>query len=258
VRLVPFLFGLARRTGLPGPVLVRLLTDLALSESAARGLIARMQRAGQLAGTRHGRTVHYRLAGSFAQAFERIRTAPAPPAWQGAFHALLYQVPENRRAFRDQLRRAAVLAGYGVLQQGVLIALTDRRHELAGILADRPRDSHVYFGQLAMATPDAARAAATAWDLPDLGRTFQAQARRLRAVLARRAGPPRPTGATLRRFENLVSAPLTDTLRASGLPAELLPEDWPLPDLRAALDEVMRHYGPPCGRYVAGLLAGPA
>jgi DNA-binding transcriptional regulator PaaX len=49
---------------------------------------------------------------------------------------LLYQVPESRRAFRDALRRAAVHLGYGLLQQGVLIAMDDRTDQL-GPLARR-------------------------------------------------------------------------------------------------------------------------
>jgi phenylacetic acid degradation operon negative regulatory protein len=254
VRLVPFLYGVSGRTELSGPVLVQLLGDLDLTATAARALIARMQRAGQLAGRRQGRSVHYRLVGSFAQAFERIRTGGTAPVWDGSFHALLYAVPESQRAFRDQLRRTALFVGYGLLQQGVLIAPTDRSRELATILAGAPHDCQLYRTRLHLAPEDATRAAATAWDLAGLDRTYRAQTRRLHAALRGRATPPPATGATLRRLEDLVSTPLLDTLRVTGLPAELLPADFGLADLRAAIGETTSRYRPACVAHIDALI----
>jgi phenylacetic acid degradation operon negative regulatory protein len=257
VRLVPFLFGVAyqlERTALPGSVLVTLLGDLGLSAPAARALIARMRRDGQLAGTRNGRTVDYRLAGPFAESFHRIRTAASGAPWRGHFHAVLYQVPERQRAFRDLLRRTGILHGYGLLQQGVLICTVDRRDRLADVLARAPRDVTVHLGQLHMDTKDAARAAYTAWDLGTLDRIYRGHTRTLRTALTRRAAPPPPDGRSLRRFADLLSGPLVDTLRSTGLPAELTPDGWSLPALFGAIDEVRRVYVPPTIRYLSGLL----
>jgi len=257
VRLVPFLFGIARvldRTELPGPVLVRLLGDLGLTAPAARALIARMQRDGQLAGRRNGRTVDYRLVGEFAQAFERIRTAAAGPPWTGQFHTLLYQVPERHRAFRDQLRRSAVFAGYGLLQQGVLISSVDRRAQLAEVLRAAPDEAQLLFGELRLSTVDAARAAYQAWGLAELARTYRRHIRVLRTAIDRQ-GTPRPDGHTLRRLADLTSEPMLDTLWATALPPELTPPDWPLPQLRAAIDELAEGYVPPIVEYLSGLLA---
>jgi phenylacetic acid degradation operon negative regulatory protein len=260
VRLVPFLFGVAyqlRRTALPGSVLVRLLGDLGLTEQAARALIARMRRDGQLAGTRSGRTVDYRLAGTFAESFHRVRTAATGAPWHGHFHAVLYQVPEEHRAFRDMLRRTGVFLGYGLLQQGVLIGTVDRRDELAEVLAGAPREMNVHFGQLHMDVEDAALAANVAWDLGALDRTYRTHTRTLRAALARRAAPPPPDGRSLRRFSDLMSGPLVDALRATGLPAELAPDGWSLPALHGAINEVRRVYVPPATQYLRALLGEP-
>jgi phenylacetic acid degradation operon negative regulatory protein len=257
---VPFLFGIALalpRTELPGPVLVRLLGDLGLTAPAARALIARMQRDGQLAGERRGRTVDYRLVGEFARAFERIRTAATGPAWSGHFHTVLYQVPERHRAFRDQLRRVAVFGGYGLLQQGVLICATDRREQLAPVLATAPAQAQVLFGELHLSTKDAVRAAHHAWDLAALAQTYRRQIRTLRAAIDRRP-EPRADGHTLRRFADLLGEPLVDTLRATALPPELAPPHWPLPRLWAAIGELQRRYLPPTVEYLRGLLDGDA
>lgn len=76
VGLVASLFGTSGVDELPGLALVRLLGDLGTGEAAARGLLARMRRDGQLRAVRHGRQVGYRLHGAFAAAFERLREPP--------------------------------------------------------------------------------------------------------------------------------------------------------------------------------------
>jgi len=252
---VPFLFGVASAVDLaelPGPALVRMLGDLGLSDPAARALIARMRRDGQLTGTRHGRSVHYRLAGAFAESFQRVRTGATGSPWRGHFHTVLYQVPERHRAFRDALRRTAQFAGYGLLQQGVLICPEDRRDRLAGVLADAPDEAQVHFARLELPTPDAARAARTAWRLDELDALYRTHAATLRAALT---DVPAPDGASLRRFADLLSEPLVDTLRATGLPPELAPPDWSLPELRRAIGQLHGLYLAPVTAYVRQLVA---
>jgi phenylacetic acid degradation operon negative regulatory protein len=260
LRLVPFLFGVALaagRTELPGAALVTLLGDLGLTGSAARGLLARMKRDGQLAGTRRGRTVDYRLAGPFAEAFHRIRAGAVGADWQGHFHAVLYQVPERHRPFRDQLRRAGIFAGYGLLQQGVLISPSDRRDRLTATLEKAPAAAQVHFGTLQMAIDDARRAAATAWDLAALEHTYRGHLTTLRRALARRSTPP-PSGTTLRRFADTTSAILVDTLRASGLPPQLAPDQWSLPELRHVIEEFEKMYLAASVRYLRDVLPATA
>ncbi|MFB9236532.1 hypothetical protein ACFFWC_13385 [Plantactinospora siamensis] len=256
--MVPFLFGVTGRPELPGALLTRLLGDLGLSRAAARALLLRMRNDGQLVGTRRGRGVDYRLAGSAARGFERVRTAAQPPRteWTGAFHALLHQVPESRRAFRDALRRAAVMTGYGILQQGVLIALTDRSHLLAP-LADPPAEAMVYSARLAMSDAEAARAARHAWSLDELAARHRRHIATLRdAVRQGRTPPAGPAG--LRRYAELLRAPLIDTLSSPRLPEPLEPADWPMPDLQAAIGEVQRVYGGPAVSYARSLLDEPS
>jgi DNA-binding transcriptional regulator PaaX len=256
VGLVPFLFGIVGTPAVAGPVLRRLLTDLGMSADASRALLSRMVRQGQLTSERDGRYTRYRLAGEFARAFQRIRdqSQSRPATWPGHFHALLYHVPEQHRDFRDGLRRAAILAGYGLLQQGVLIAPTDRRAVLAPELADRPPGTEVWLTTLAMDPAQAARAASLAWGLPGLAELFRNHAARLE--------PPVPVPddgpGALRAYADRLMPALTDTLREPALPAELFPPDWPGTALRRAIGAFTRAYGPATERYVLDLVrAGP-
>jgi phenylacetic acid degradation operon negative regulatory protein len=252
VSLVPFLFGVAQRTELPGVGLIRLLRDFGLSEAAARALLLRMRQEGQVESVRRGRGAGYRLAGEYGRRFERIRAAgrAAPPVWDGSFHAVLYQVPESSRAFRDALRRAAVGLGYGQLQPGVLIATEDR----SALLAAPPDDAQLFVTRLAMDLPDAARAARTAWDLDELARAFAGHAADLRAALADLDAPPAAGPQTLVRYADLLKTPMTETLRSPRLPGELLPPQWPMPALWQTIGEVQRAYGPAASAYVTTVL----
>ena len=251
---VAFLFGLAGRTELAGSVLRRMLGDLGHTPGAVRTLLARMVRGGQLSSHRQGRTTAYALAGGFLAAWERVRdqamTRPVP--WPGHFHAVLHAVPEEHRAFRDQLRRAAVLSGYGVLQPGVLVALTDRSAVLADVLVAAPPDARVWVTTLGLSRADAAAAAVVAWDLPGLAERFRSHTRRLEALDP--DGPDR--SSALRAFVRTLQPALTDTLREPALDPALMPGDWPGPALRAAVGQVSARHQPLVADYLHDVL-GP-
>jgi phenylacetic acid degradation operon negative regulatory protein len=251
-----FLYGVAGREELPGVALTRLMGDLGVRPEAVRVLLSRMRRAGELTGTRRGRRVDYRLAGGLAAGFRRVRDGAdrRTPEWDGAFHTLLYQVPERHRAFRDALRRAAQLQGYGLLQQGVLIALDDRADTLSEVLDRRPEGAYVRRARLTLDPSEAGAAAATAWDLPALGAAYRAHIDRLTAATAD-TGDPSADAATLALLAELTTAPMTDTLGDPGLPKELLPGDWPLPELWRAIGRAHATYGPPAQAYVRTVLA---
>jgi phenylacetic acid degradation operon negative regulatory protein len=253
VRLVPFLFGVTGRDELPGPALLRLLGDLGLSPGAGRALIARLRREHNLSATRQGRHVSYRLDGDLGRGFQRLRTMPAAaPVWRGHFHALLYQVPEDERPFRDRLRRTAILKGFGILVPGVLISLSDRFHDLAEVLQDAPATARIHPARLELAEADAASAAAAAWDLPALNQILRGHVARLGD------GPtvPAPTGAAaLREVNDLLGPVHVDMLRAPVLPPQLQPGDWAMPELRAAMQEVSRALHPQVAEYIAAVLA---
>lgn len=257
VGLVPFVFGIAGRTELPGVVLNRLLIDLGLTPAAAKAMLARMRMRGQLAAQRSGRGSRYRLAGPFERSFQRIRTGHTTPpvAWPGWFHALLYQVPEAERPFRDLLRRHALLVGYGMVQQGLLIATADHTEALAVTLARRPASAIVYHAELRLTIDDARTAAAQAWALADVADVLRGHCATLETALAEIPSRNEPSADTLRRLAEIVNAPLIDTLLAPNLPPELLPADWPMGTLYGLIGKAHQHYLPPARAYVEALLA---
>ncbi|MEJ2871421.1 PaaX family transcriptional regulator C-terminal domain-containing protein [Actinomycetospora sp. OC33-EN08] len=293
--LVASLFGVAGVVALPGPALVALLGDLGTAPAAARRALARMREAGQLTTVRRGRVVDHHLAGAFGASVVRLRDdRGAAPPWEGAFHTLLHQVPESARPYRDRLRRAAVLVGYGSWQPGVLISPVDRSAALREVLADVPPDAAVVLGRLvpdagsvpldvsggtrlppdvsggtrlpseegsvpgasgAVLTsgvsdgpsltagiPVAAAMARRAWALDELADDLRHHLARLTALVDEPV--PADGAAALRRLSEGTGPVYVDLLRDPGLPAELLPADWPGGDLRALLGRVVQAYLP--------------
>jgi phenylacetic acid degradation operon negative regulatory protein len=258
VRWVPFLFGATGRDELPGPVLVRLLTDFGMTAAAARGLLDRLRRQGDLVSTRRGRRVGYRLDGELAAGFRIVRAGARPtPEWPGYFHTLIYHVPEQGRSYRDQLRRLALLSGFGQLTPGVLISLTDHWARLEGRLPPAPPLARIFPARLHLSEPDAAIAASQAWDLPGLDRLYRHHLATLDAALDPRNASDRPTGAAaLRHFEQLIGPVLVDSIRAPSLPPALQPKDWVLPRLWTVLAQVQREYLPSVAAHLREVLGG--
>jgi len=251
--VVLFALGVARvdpGEGLPASVLVDLLEALGLSPAAARAAILRARRKGWLISRRQGRRVAYTLSPAMAAAEERRRAWVPGSRWDHTFHVVLHEIPERHRSVRDALRRSALLAGYGVLHSGLLVAPTDRRDELGLDVSGLPEGCRVLFGELRLAERDARDVASRAWDLEALAGRYRRLARALRAAATSAARRPPSGRRALVRFA-AVARPFYDAIRDDpGLPDELLPAGWPGPELSAGFAEVMRCFAQPLDQYL--------
>jgi phenylacetic acid degradation operon negative regulatory protein len=254
--LVYFAFGAAEIDAsgfLAGPILLRLLADLGLSESAARTLLLRMRHDGLLTSEHVGRTARYRLAPAVHAAHNRLehQLRGHRPAWTGSFHGVLYEVPEASRAYRDRLRRNAQLLGYATLRSGLLIATTDRSRELRSLLPNQPTGSQVLWTQITLELDDSRRVAADLWNLDRL-------ASRYRAVLAE-TRESIDNARWTRGDHSFVafaaaSLPLFETAASDpDLPAALLPSHWPGDDVGIAIGMAIEAFGPKIRQYVTDL-----
>jgi phenylacetic acid degradation operon negative regulatory protein len=215
---------------LPGPALVAILGAIGMSEPTARATILRMRRRGWLTSARRGPVVEYALSDP-ARALARATVAPIigpRPTWNGAFEGLLFTVPERERSYRDALRRAAQLAGFGVLSPGLLVTPEHGRWaRIEAILAQAPANGRFLRVELRFSPEDARTAAAEAWPLGTLaGRYRRHAADLLRTAQAYRDAPP--SGAEAARIMFEAMTPISATaIEDPNLPLELLPPDWP-------------------------------
>ncbi|WP_432559067.1 PaaX family transcriptional regulator C-terminal domain-containing protein [Granulicoccus sp. GXG6511] len=251
---VPLAFGTAEARALPGPILIELVRAMdGASEAATKSLLHRMVGFGLLDVERVGRVGVYRLAGRMLVAYEKLRDGArlrSPEPWTGAFHTILYDIPETRRALRDRLRAAAFRLGYRQLRPGVLISPTDESLELEtliepGLLLLR--------GRLEVDLPTARRIAAIAWELDRHGALRRQAFARLEATTA---ATELPTGPELMRLWHEVVQPFADVRFNDGdLPPELLPEDWPGAALQDALGRTTARLAGPLDNHVRAVLA---
>lgn len=251
VSLVPFLFGMTGLVAMPGTVLIHLLTDLGLTESAARTLLARMRASGSLSSTRVGRRTQYRLIGPMRAAFDRIRRGQwtDPVEWNGSFHAIIYWVPERDRAFRDQLRTMTMRGGYATLRPGLLINPRDAFGDLHSLISAAPPEAYVVRAKVELSFDDARETARRAWSLDGLGNEYRAVTRALTEAVDR-APHLKPIAATvfdyhahLRRLTHL-------QLHDPGLPGQLLPTDWPVEGVFQARRAFIESWGQVVAAYV--------
>lgn len=254
-----FALGLALAGGeenVPGPVLVTLLSDLGLSESAARAAILRLRRSGWLTSQRHGRRTHYAPTAAILthqQRFQQHFTTPSA-RWNGAFHGLIYEIPERDRAFRDRLRRCARLLGYACLRGGVLIAPTDRSPQLQALMSNQPAQAHLLPARIELSLDDACRLAARLWALDALADDYHAHIQAMRDATAAAAAGDRITGSRALRAFAAAIQPVYETIaRDPLLPRELLPDNWPAPELSAAFATTLRTLGPAAVEYAETL-----
>lgn len=249
---VAYVFGALNADAVPGPAMIALLGDLGIAEPAARTLLSRMVRDGQLASERRGRVAVYRMQGGFRDIFLRVRDSDTVPTWDGAFQTVVYEIPETRRSRRDALRDRADDAGFGQVRPGVLIGLSDPGPWLEPWLKDD--DVFVESGRLVCTVDTARMLADRAWSLSAKAVEHREFHSRLRAIERRcRRRPPSGKDAfalvndVLRKYAHLHMA-------TPSLPAELTPPDWPGRDISSMIDTLMHLLGPACSAHVDAVL----
>lgn len=211
-----YLCGLARREGLPGPVLTPILTGLGLSPAGARTYLSRMVRAGDLSSRRVGRCSVYSMVGDYLAEFRHLGS-PRDFLWEGAFHTVIFDIGEDRRAEKDAFLRAAHASGFRQLRPGVLV----------GAHAPGEWAQKTFIGTWSVDEDTARDVIATAWDLEDSAARISA----LGDV------PPLPTDdvgivvETTRRH----AAAFAALRRTPPFPAQLLPADFPAELLESRL-----------------------
>ncbi|MGW0084095.1 PaaX family transcriptional regulator [Streptomyces sp. NPDC003393] len=220
----------------PGPVpvaeLIRLLAAVGVDAPSVRSSVSRLKRRGLLvpARTEQG-AAGYELSAEARQLLEdgdRRIYVTAPPADEGWVLAV-FSVPESERNKRHVLRSRLAGLGFGTAAPGVWIAparlYEETRHTLRRLRLDAYVD---FFRGEHLGFAPTAEAVGRWWDLAAIAKQHEAFLGRHARVLSaweRRADTP-PEEAYrdyLLALDSWRHLPYVDP----GLPARLLPADWP-------------------------------
>ncbi|UOF92488.1 phenylacetic acid degradation operon negative regulatory protein PaaX [Fodinisporobacter ferrooxydans] len=120
--------------------LTRLMGEFGLSEQAVRAAISRMLKQGWLVSRKVGNRGYYAMS---PRGQKRLDEAAAriyrqdSQVWNGTWCMVSYNIPEERRQLRDQLRKELSWMGFGMLSTSTWISPND--------LADRVREITVTY-----------------------------------------------------------------------------------------------------------------
>jgi phenylacetic acid degradation operon negative regulatory protein len=206
--------------------LVALMGDLDLDEQAARSAVSRLKRRGVIASERRAGAAGYRLTATGLAILEAgdARIFGRAPTGSDAWLLVVFSIPEADRALRHRLRARLAWLGLGTVTAGVWIAPAAAEAEVRRTIEELRLGGRVeLFRGEHLGAPEAV---AAWWDLDAIAAEYRAYLAAWEPVLRRNGA--RPAGAPafaahVRQFEAWRRIPFHDP----GLPAAVLPDDWP-------------------------------
>ncbi|GAB96014.1 phenylacetic acid degradation operon negative regulatory protein [Kineosphaera limosa] len=246
----------ARRGGwAPVGGLVRALEALDIAGPATRTAVSRMVREGWLTPSVHEGARGYaqtaRATRQLADARRRIYDE-AEPAWSGAWDVVVLEPPEGRAA-RERVAGGLRYLGYAPLAGSTWVGA--RRHP--DLAARLEREDVDWRGFASRFDGDDHALATDLWDLPALARGYLQFDDELttdhepsaEAWIAKE-GP----AAAFARRARLVHRWRLFLFDDPGLPAQVLPQDWPRPAVAARFRDLATRLAPAADTYVDACL----
>lgn len=222
-------YWLTREELLPSAALVALIEEFGVTDVGARAALSRLARRGLLESRKVGRRTFYGLNRGTARRViagsHRIMSFGTNESWNGTWTVLVYSLPEDRRELRHVLRSRMRWLGFAPLYDGVWVSPTADVDDTTGMLKELQIETCTVF--TATDVVGVGRPPTDAWDLVALRETYDefiADCRKVIGLLER--GDTSPAKAlhartavmdAYRRFPGL----------DPGLPAQLMPHDWP-------------------------------
>ncbi|MFD2638727.1 phenylacetic acid degradation operon negative regulatory protein PaaX [Piscibacillus salipiscarius] len=156
--------------------LIKLLKEFGHNEQAVRAAISRMSKQGWVKSEKRGNRSYYSLTeqgkARMEEASKRIYKFESQK-WDGYWRMLVYNIPENKRSLRDELRKELVWSGFGNLSNSCWITpnpLDEQIHRLVDKY--EIADYITYFKSTyeGMSTPQSL--VDKCWDLEDVNQKY--------------------------------------------------------------------------------------
>ena len=234
----------------PVAALVRLLAPLDIAAPAVRTAVSRMVRQGWLDPVRlpagPGYTLTPKARRRLDEAAARIyRTRNG--GWDGCWH-LVVLAPPHDRATRSRLTANLEFLGYGALDGHTWVS-PRRAAEIEGLLAESGAVAEQFLAEHAGGAAGSADLVRRAWDLHALGAAYRGFVDELAPLVAGVGETPSDERAFAVRSQ-LVHRWRRFLFDDPGLPAELLPDDWPGTAAAAFFDRHATALWPAASRFV--------
>lgn len=158
--------------------LIYLLELLGLPQRTTRTTLGRMKSRGWFETYQEGRRSQYQLTPSGTIVLEQGRRRifePVPERWNERWQVVVYSLPEEKRALRDEFRKKLVWFGFGNLAGGTWVTTHDRLSELEGVTAGLGIDEYVtMFDSKSIGRMTNQQIVEKCWDLESLENDYAA------------------------------------------------------------------------------------
>ncbi|WP_027417033.1 phenylacetic acid degradation operon negative regulatory protein PaaX [Aneurinibacillus terranovensis] len=157
--------------------LTKLMGQFGLSEQAVRAAISRMLKQGWLESRKVGNRSYYSMSERgkkrLDEAAERIYKVEASD-WNGKWCMASYNIPEENRNLRDQLRKELSFLGFGMLTTSTWISPNDLADRVKELTETYQLQNHVeIFTAEHLGWSDSKRLVEKCWDLYTINRAYQ-------------------------------------------------------------------------------------
>ncbi len=205
--------------------LVALMGDLGLDEQAVRSAVSRLKRRGVIAPERRAGAAGYRLTPRGDAILEAgdARIFGRDGMGEDEWLLVVFSIPEARRALRHKLRTRLQWLGLGTVAAGVWIAPARAEAEVRRVVSELALEGHVeLFRGRHLGDRDAVSAW---WDLTAIAGEYRAYVKAWEPALD--GARPRTDAAAFAGHVGQLDAWRRIPFHDPGLPAAVLPDDWP-------------------------------
>lgn len=209
--------------------LTELLQVFDVGESTTRVVLARMRREGWFSTYRDGRQTVYSLTEKSWQLLDEGRKRilnRGVDNWDGSWRMVIYEVPEQARAEREQLRRTLAWHGFGPLATATWVTPHPRLDEIEAALAGMTASRLDLLTCRSQGNRNDRDIAARCWDLDALDRDYAELVSGYEQLPSPAELSALPGREALRWRIELVSSYRAFPFRDPDLPPRLLPDTW--------------------------------
>lgn len=238
--------------------LTSLLGDFDVSAATVRVTMSRLRREGWFTTQRDSRETIYELSAEMLEVLREGRArifSPPPADWTGEWTMVIYQLSEDERPEREQLRKQLAWHGFGSLTTSTWLAPGDRRDTAAGLVTALPAGRADVLTCRTGGLLHDRDLTQRCWDLVDLAQQY-------RAFLDDHGGLL-DKADTLQGADALVARTLLISryrhfpFRDPMLPTVLQPDDWPGNEAYRLFRDVHIELGPAARAYVSEVVGRP-
>lgn len=157
--------------------LISLLKEFGHNEQSVRAAISRMNKQGWVTSRREGNKSFYYLTeqgkGRMEEAAKRIFKLK-PEKWDGKWRIFVYNIPEEIRSVRDELRKELVWSGFGTLTNSSWISPNNLNQQVDSLIEKYDIKPYVHFFESEYKGPhENVKLINQCWDIDEINNKYE-------------------------------------------------------------------------------------